>query len=1139
MPEDSVNVAALEPLFAPWEEPNRHRTRAERPDEPAVVQKGRRPSSIAIANNLRPALDEWRRNEYVGASDTSRELLNYWFLSDHRLVNGSGEPQEFHYYFCQREALEAFIYLLEVRNLCTLSEFTAEFGGANADLAAQGITPEEDLWPRYAFRVATGAGKTKIMSLAITWSYFHALRESNSPMAKNFLVIAPNLTVFERLKQDFGEGRIFDSDPLIPPGWKGDWNLSTVLQDEASGATTGGTLYLTNIHRLYEPRRANRAEAETYPWMGPAVSRGHALDTGDALRKRITSHPRLMVINDEAHHLWDPDSAWMEALSFLNDAYKARNGVGLTAQLDFSATPKDKDGNRFKHIVSDSPLGEAVDAGIVKVPIIGHVSKLQERADENAAYRYDEHLRLGYARWEKSNEEWKDSGKKPLMFVMCENTEAADQIAKRLNTDSVFKLLNGKTVNLHTNLKGKVKKIKRGGQEEYIFEPNEKEISDEDLKQLRKLSRDLDNSTSPYRCIVSVLMLREGWDVKNVTTIVPLRPYNAPANILPEQTLGRGLRRMTPNGQAIETVTVVEHSAFVKLYQDELSQEGLFLPDVPVDEVPRTTVSIFPDQQKDWNQLQIGIPTLTDAYRIVPLMEDISFEEVQKAARNLPPLSLGKVRPVELDFEGRSLITNEVVERMKISLPLLQDGIGAITFYREELETICKLRGIHPHVAPLLERYLTEELFGQKVSLFDQSLVARLGDPDVREYIRAVFVPLLRKKTTVTQERLPVGTELMLSGWKPFQVTSSEHHPALRAERTLFNLVPCNRNLEVLFTYFADMAEDVAAFAKNAGPQALRIDYQGAGNRHAFYTPDFFVRASSGKYYLVETKGEVEQEVFAKARAADAWCKSASSSGTEWEYLFVPEDIFKKFNDTSIVMLRDVCAPELARLLNVAENQQPALPFYQISQAEKENLRDQFIKPEDYQVLPENYQKMIDESVNLFNFLQDKKSNFSPCFTPLLPSWDQASKNLLVSLLQPEIPHLKEEQNRYFEPVYAMISERDAVWLKKNASGLKKALAYGSFIMPIGMLSFCLEFAQLDPPVRVGGVFESIRKKFGKFNQTKLFERVEHVRTFRNTYVAHQGENSQLTDVEQTQVELKNWITGLSAVHKATVANEE
>jgi type III restriction enzyme len=97
------------------------------------------------------------------------------------------------------------------------------------------------------------------MSLAIVWSYFHALRESDSDMARHFVLIAPGLTVYERLKDDFrpGDGRpdIFDSDPLIPSEWRGDWNLSVVLQDEATGAASGGVLYLTNIHRLHDTSR--------------------------------------------------------------------------------------------------------------------------------------------------------------------------------------------------------------------------------------------------------------------------------------------------------------------------------------------------------------------------------------------------------------------------------------------------------------------------------------------------------------------------------------------------------------------------------------------------------------------------------------------------------------------------------------------------------------------------------------------------------------------------------------------------------------------------------------------------------------------------------------------------------------------
>src|SRR5207249_1654001 len=155
---------------------------------------------------------------------------------------------------------------------------------------------------------------------------------------------------------DFGDGRIFEQDPLIPTAWRGDWNVSTVLQDEAAGAATGGVIYLTNIHRLYDPSSRGVGDEDNYDFMGPAVSKAKALDTAQVLRERITSHPRLLVLNDEAHHVWDPNSKWNEAIAFLHQTTRKRGG-GLIAQLDLSATPKDEKGQIFKHVVCDTPLG--------------------------------------------------------------------------------------------------------------------------------------------------------------------------------------------------------------------------------------------------------------------------------------------------------------------------------------------------------------------------------------------------------------------------------------------------------------------------------------------------------------------------------------------------------------------------------------------------------------------------------------------------------------------------------------------------------------------------------------------------------------------------------------------------------------
>ena len=231
MPDAALNLSALEPLFAPHEEPNFHRVRV-KDGQPAEAKRGRRPSPIGIAQNLRRFVKEWRETDYPGASDTTRELLHHWFARDHSTATGDGGRAVFRYYFCQREAIETLIYLYEVRGVRGLARLMDEFAGPDAETAARGVNPDDDRWARYAFKLATGAGKTKVMSLAMVWSYFHALRESESPLARHFVVVAPNLTVFERLREDFkpaqGGPDIFNRDPLIPVAWRGDWNLTTV-----------------------------------------------------------------------------------------------------------------------------------------------------------------------------------------------------------------------------------------------------------------------------------------------------------------------------------------------------------------------------------------------------------------------------------------------------------------------------------------------------------------------------------------------------------------------------------------------------------------------------------------------------------------------------------------------------------------------------------------------------------------------------------------------------------------------------------------------------------------------------------------------------------------------------------------------
>jgi type III restriction enzyme len=1136
MPEDVINPKALQPLYAPWDLPNKHRVKG------GEVHKGRRPSGILVAQNLRAAVQEWREGiagggRYAGASETTLELLEHWFLNEHRVSTGrNGSSTPFRYHFCQQEAIETLIYLLEVRRINRLTTLVAEFGGHDAETAALGVNPEYDQWAKYAFKMATGSGKTKVMSLAIVWSYFHALRESDSPMAKHFVAIAPNITVFERLKEDFkppsGGRDIFDADPLIPPAWRGDWNLTVLLQDEVSGATTGGILYLTNIHRLYDTtKRKGKKGAETYDWAGPAVSKAKALDIGSLLRDKVTSHKGVMILNDEAHHVWDPDSAWNEAIEFTHTTIRRKFGeaFGIAAQLDFSATPKDNKGQFFQNIICDFPLGEAVDAGIVKTPIIGRATNLKEQPGDDAAVVYQRHLLLGYERWKASRDEWARSGKKPLMFVMTEDTEAADQIARELNRSELFKELNGRTINLHTNLKGKLKKVGKGTGAHYEFVESDKEISDDDLEELRKLSRELDTDPQHY-CIVSVLMLREGWDVRNVTTIVPLRPYTSKANILPEQTLGRGLRRMTAPGDVDEILTVVEHKAFASLYQQELSQQGLEIEIVEVDKVPRTTVTIYPDPTKpNFRDLEIELPQLIQEYHVVAELKGLTIDDVRSRFHKigLRPIRLGEKAATEIPYEGRTLLTDEIVQQMTIHIPLLKNGFGAVAYYREQMERMCSIRGTHAILAPLIQSFLEEILFEERREINDPQLVNRLGDADVAEHLRAVFVPLIRERIIRREERALGGPPVRLSSWKPFQATHSETRPTVNSPGTLFNLVPCNRELEVAFAKFATASEDVSAFAKNAGPQALRIDYLASGARLAFYTPDFFVRTRDGNCFLVETKGREDKEVPAKARAASSWCKAATSKRIDWTYVYVPQGTFERLDSNRFGDLVSLCQPALAELIQ--EDDLPQLKlFARIEETANLRLSD-FIRAEDFQRLPPRHQTNVTQAVMLFRFTENKPNlSFAPVFTPLIGSLEDGCNALLIERLSPYVPNTKRAQEDFFSPDLSTLPKEKHRYYASEINKLQRVIVHKSPISPMGHLKFALEIGLGTE--ETGMFFDALHDAFGRPESKKLLDKLVEVYEFRNKYIAHYEKEIVAKDAAESQ--LGNWIALLVEVQQ-------
>jgi type III restriction enzyme len=279
---------------------------------------------------LREAVKAWRAGGYKGITDTTRELLNYWFCTDHRLPTG----QPFAYHPSQQEAIETLIFVWEFEKIRTRKGLLERYAQSLKDVRL----PPCDDFARYCIKMATGSGKTKVMALAIAWQFLNAQREAPEiarEYAKTFLLLAPNVIVFERLKTDFDGGRIFRADPVIPKHMEIFWDFDCVLRGAGERAHAEGTLFLTNIQQFYErPDRSNQEEPDVMTAMlgpKPPAQKLQLTDFGERIALRAG---RLMVVNDEAHHTHEENNEWNKVIRNLHQK------TPLCAQLDFSATPR-------------------------------------------------------------------------------------------------------------------------------------------------------------------------------------------------------------------------------------------------------------------------------------------------------------------------------------------------------------------------------------------------------------------------------------------------------------------------------------------------------------------------------------------------------------------------------------------------------------------------------------------------------------------------------------------------------------------------------------------------------------------------------------------------------------------------------
>ncbi len=516
-----------------------------------------------LVAKLRRQVQAFRTGGYAGARPTSTSLLNWWFEEPHLLEQADGSTAEFRYFFAQREALETIIYLCDVAGVRDPYDLM-RFDSTGA--LATGMFDET--WRRFVVKMATGTGKTKVLSLVLAWSYFHKLYEPDSELARNFLVIAPNIIVLDRIYKDFQGLRIFFADPVIPDNgfggrnWRDDFQLTLHRQDDVRVTQPTGNIFLTNIHRIYagDDAPASPDDDNSMDYFLGTRPTGATTDSKVDLGMIVRDIDELAVLNDEAHHIHDKTLAWFKSIEDIHNRLRHKS-TALSLQVDVTATPKHNNGALFVQTVADYALFEAIAQNIVKHPVLPDTpsrDKLREQQSAKYTEKYADYIDLGVLEWRKAYAEHAKLGKKALLFVMTDDTRNCDQVATYL--EGRYPDLKDAVLVIHTKKNGEISEAQTGR-------------AKEELQKLRELSNTIDAPDSPYKAIVSVLVLKEGWDMRNVTTIVGLRAYSATSNILPEQTLGRGLRKMY-DGDVQENLSVVGTDAFMH-FVESIQAEGV------------------------------------------------------------------------------------------------------------------------------------------------------------------------------------------------------------------------------------------------------------------------------------------------------------------------------------------------------------------------------------------------------------------------------------------------------------------------------------------------------------------------------------------------------------------------------------
>lgn len=703
-------------------------------------------------------------------------------------------------------------------------------------------------FPSFCFAIATGCGKTRLMGACIAYLY-------QTRGYRNFFILTPGDTIYRKTIANFTPHH----PKYVLKGYTDLPDFTLVTGENYDRQTIGNRLiadelaiYVFNIQKIFNPRQ-------------DLTFRFHRFreTLGSSFANILRAKNDLVILMDESHRYRGPESL------------KAMNDLCPLLGLEFTATPAFS-GN----VIYEYPLGQAVEEGLVKTLVV--VGRKGQRAYKGEIEEIKLHDGLERHRRKKALLEAYCHNEglpsvRPLVLISGADTAHAEALKRQIETDDFLDgAYKGRVIRTHSKMGA----------------------DDADIERLVQLENDPD-----VEIVIHVNKLKEGWDVKNVYTIIPLRA--SVSDILTEQTIGRGLRLPFGNRtgeEELDTLEIIAHDRYAEVIQrvrQHQQQYGYAFKTLDLDERPPTPTEVRDVIPQSDSPYEIVIPRICarphvhvgfDAFAIKPRKEFAMVDvEIVKTA-----------------------LTKDAREEFLAHAPLLEDQEPVAYLTRILLTDAPMLKPEHYHIISQLVRdYLTAlspdaaqwraivtahagDIFDDIVGQIDEHLQAATT---ITYEAEAGYIPFRAWKKTVPEGYTPKHKDAVLDE----DCNSSEVITGY--QKTIFTENVFDSRQEKWFADILDADDEVQQWVRLTRGQ-LEIFYGGGD-----YNPDFVVETADC-IYLIEIKRSDEvndEQVLAKARRGVQWCQAASQVGPKaWQYRLIAHDDVHQGDSFAAVISRAV-----------------------------------------------------------------------------------------------------------------------------------------------------------------------------------------------------------------------------------------